>query len=278
MRGKPAKLVTNDPDFTTRLDSLGQAYESSNVEQIMSYYSQDTYSLSFDLPWKFTTGASDHREKIAGLFGEIQAFHITPGKDTEVWRDDEGKKAWTTRPLKAAWTMKSGDAYEFDGFHSAIWGQRDGKWLINYEHYWGSVTQTAKAPAPPPPPSDVAPPPPPPEPSPEEVLKDVYFDYDKYNIRADQLDAITFDAEYLVQHPNVMLILEGHCDERGTKRYNYRLGDKRAEAVKKFLVEKGVAAERLELISLGKDRPFMPGRGEVSWQANRRTHFVVKAK
>jgi len=275
-RTKPAKLAMNDPDFTTRLESLGQAYESSNVDQIMGYYSPDTYSLSFDLPWKFTTGAPDHRTKVAGLFSEIQAFHIMPGKDTEVWRDDGGKKAWTTRPLKAAWTMKSGDAYEFDGYHSAIWEQREAKWLINYEHFWGSVTQTAKA-APPPPPPDVVPPPPP-EPSPEEVLKDIFFDYDKHNIRANQVDPIDFDAAYLAQHPNVIVILEGHCDERGTKRYNYRLGDRRAESVKKYLVGKGVAASQLDLISFGKDRPFMPGRGEVSWQANRRVHFVVKAK
>lgn len=272
-RGQPAKLVTNDPDFTTRLQSLGRAYESLDVDQIMGYYSQDTYSLSFDLPWKFTTGVSDHRAKSAALFSMIQAFRVSPGKDTEVWRDDAAKKAWTTQPLKATWTMKNQDAFEFDGYHSAIWEQKDAKWLIVYEHFWGSVKQTGWAPPPPPPPA-----PPPPAPEPEWEPKDIYFDYDKYNIRADQIEPINFNAEYLVKHPNVTLILEGHCDERGTKRYNYRLGDRRAEAVKKYLVEKGVAAERLELISFGKDRPFMPGTGEVSWQANRRVHFVIKSK
>ena len=113
-----------------------------------------------------------------------------------MWRDDAAKKAWTTQPLKASWTMKNADAFEFDGYHSAVWEQQDAKWLIVYEHFWGSVKQTGWAPPPPPPP---VPPPPPPEP--EWEPKDIYFDYDKYDIRADQIDPINFNAEYLVRTP-----------------------------------------------------------------------------
>lgn len=274
-RVKPAELVPNNPEFTSRLDSLAQTYESMNVDQIMSFYTTDTYSLSFELPWKFTTGSPDHRKSIEMLLSQIQSLRVAPAKDVEVWRD-EGK-TWTTRAMTASWTLKSGDAYAFDGYHSAIWEQRDTKWGIAYEHFWGSVTQTAKAAPPPPPPQpEVAPPPPPP--APEEVLRDIFFDYDKWNIREDQVAQLTANAEYLVANPNVTLILEGHCDERGSKRYNIRLGEKRAEATRKFLIEKGVAAERLQTVSFGKERPFVPGSGEASWQANRRTHFVVKSK
>lgn len=273
-RTKPAQLEPNNPEFTSRLDSLAQTYESMNVDQIMSYYTADTYSLSFELPWKFTTGSPDHRTSIEMLLADVQSLRIAPATDVEVWRDDA--KTWTTRAMTASWTMKNGDAYAFDGYHSAIWEQRDTKWGIAYEHFWGSVTQTVKA-APPPP----APEPevlPPPEPEPEDVLRDIFFDYDKWNIRADQVDQLQANAAYLVAHPNVKVLLEGHCDERGTKRYNYRLGDKRAESVRAFLVSNGVAAERLSMKSFGKDRPFVPGSGEASWQANRRTHFVVVSK
>lgn len=274
-RVKPAQFAPNNPEFTSRLDSLAQSYESMNVDQIMSFYTADTYSLSFELPWKFTTGSPDHRKSIEMLLGQIQSLRVSPAQNVEVWRD-EGK-TWTTRAMTASWTMKNGDAYAFDGYHSAIWELRDSKWGIAYEHFWGSVTQTAKAAPPPPPPqpqAEAAPPPPPPE----EVLRDIFFDYDKWNIRPDQVAQLTANAEYLLANPAVTLILEGHCDERGSKRYNLRLGERRAEATKKFLVDKGVAPERLQTISYGKERPFVPGSGEASWQANRRTHFVVKSK
>src|SRR5207302_294250 len=126
------------------------------------------------------------------------------------------------------------------------------------------------------------PPPPPPKPSATEEelfarnVKDIYFDYDKYDIRADQSGPIQADAQFLNRHSNVSFTLEGHCDERGSTEYNLALGDNRANAVKNALVQAGVNASRIRTISYGKEKPFCTESNEPCWQQNRRGHFVYQ--
>ena len=127
-----------------------------------------------------------------------------------------------------------------------------------------------------------APPPPPPMPSAtdEEMfaqnIKDIYFDYDKYDLRPDQVATVQADAQWLSQHPNVKFTVEGHCDERGSTEYNIALGDNRAQAVKNALTQAGIAADRVRTISFGKEKPFCTESTEECWQQNRRGHFVYQ--
>jgi len=129
---------------------------------------------------------------------------------------------------------------------------------------------TVNAPAPPPPP--------PPSASEEELfgqnVKDVYFDYDKSDVRPDQASAIQGDITFLNQHPNIQFTIEGHCDERGSTEYNLALGSSRADAVKQALVQAGINAGRIKTISYGKEKPFCTQSTEACWQENRRGHFV----
>ena len=85
---------------------------------------------------------------------------------------------------------------------------------------------------------------------------------------------IQADASFLKQHPNMMFIIEGHCDERGSTEYNLALGDNRANAAKQALVQQGVAGGRIRTISYGKEKPFCTESTEACWQQNRRAHFV----
>jgi peptidoglycan-associated lipoprotein len=125
-----------------------------------------------------------------------------------------------------------------------------------------------------------APPPPPPTVTDQDLfsqnVKDVYFDYDKEDIRADQQASLQADVQFLSQHPNVNFTVEGHCDERGSTEYNIALGDKRATAVKNALVAAGVNASRIKTISYGKEKPFCTESNEACWQQNRRGHFVYQ--
>jgi peptidoglycan-associated lipoprotein len=108
-------------------------------------------------------------------------------------------------------------------------------------------------------------------------LQDVYFDYDKSDIRGDtqavlQQDAAALKA-ILADFPNVSIFVEGHCDDRGSAEYNLGLGDRRASSAKDFLVQLGVPADRLQTISYGKERPQCTDENESCWQKNRRAHF-----
>jgi peptidoglycan-associated lipoprotein len=128
------------------------------------------------------------------------------------------------------------------------------------------------------------PPPPPPPPTPTvtdedlfgQNVKDVYFDYDKSDIRSDQQAAIQADMLFLNQHPNFSFTIEGHCDDRGSTEYNLALGDQRASAVKNALTTAGVSASRIKTISYGKEKPFCLEDNEACWQQNRRGHFVYQ--
>jgi peptidoglycan-associated lipoprotein len=109
----------------------------------------------------------------------------------------------------------------------------------------------------------------------DKEVKDAYFDYDKADIRADARDALSKTAQFLRAYPQMKVVVEGHCDERGSTEYNLALGDRRAAAAKQFLVSLGIPADRLESVSYGKERPFCSASTEECYMQNRRAHFVM---
>lgn len=104
-------------------------------------------------------------------------------------------------------------------------------------------------------------------------LSDVYFDFDQYAIRGDARSALKRNADLLKSQPNQQLVIEGHCDERGTSAYNLVLGERRAQAAKRYLQDLGLALSQIQITSYGKERPFCTEHSEACWQSNRRTHF-----
>ena len=107
-------------------------------------------------------------------------------------------------------------------------------------------------------------------------VKDIYFDYDKYDVRASEQGSLQADAQFLQQHSNIHVTIEGHCDERGSTEYNLALGTNRADAVKNALIQAGVSGGRIKTISYGKEKPFCTESNESCWQQNRRGHFVYE--
>jgi peptidoglycan-associated lipoprotein len=105
-------------------------------------------------------------------------------------------------------------------------------------------------------------------------IKDVLFDYDQYSIRANQSQQVDSDAQFLKQHPELNVVIEGHCDERGSEDYNLALGDSRANTVKQALITRGVSPNQISVISYGKEKPFCTQEDEQCWQQNRRDHFA----
>jgi peptidoglycan-associated lipoprotein len=105
-------------------------------------------------------------------------------------------------------------------------------------------------------------------------VRDAYFDLDKADIRPDAREALSHTAEFLRNYPQLKVTIEGHCDERGSTEYNLGLGDRRASAVKQYLVSQGISADRLSTVSFGKEKPFCTESNEECWQQNRRGHFV----
>jgi len=106
-------------------------------------------------------------------------------------------------------------------------------------------------------------------------VRDAYFDYDSAEIRPDARQALQRTADFLKNYPQTRVTIEGHCDERGSTEYNLALGDRRAYAVKQYLVSLGVPAERLTSTSWGKEKHFCMESSEGCWQQNRRGHFVA---
>lgn len=106
-------------------------------------------------------------------------------------------------------------------------------------------------------------------------VKDVFFDYDKYAIRADQAPISQQDAAYLRAHPEIKIVVEGHCDDRGSDEYNLGLGDNRANELKAELVKMGISADRIKTVSYGKEHPFCNQDNEECWQSNRRDHIAL---
>jgi peptidoglycan-associated lipoprotein len=168
------------------------------------------------------------------------------------------------------------------------------------------VAPPPPAPPPPPPPVAVAPPPPPPPPPPpaakpapppapltedqifarksleqinsERPLGDVYFDLDQSTIRADARSPLQANATWMKRWATTQVTVEGHCDSRGSAEYNLALGTRRAEAVKQYLVDLGIPATRIVVVSKGKEQPFCTQENESCWQENRRGHYIVTAK
>ncbi|MDE2757688.1 MAG: peptidoglycan-associated lipoprotein Pal [Acidobacteriota bacterium] len=141
----------------------------------------------------------------------------------------------------------------------------------------GSVTASARV-------TVTAPPPPPPkpkkrEPTVEEMftkkVKDIYFDYDKSEIRDDARATLAAASEFLKKYPQVSFTIEGHCDERGSEEYNLGLGDRRANSALSHLTSMGISSSRVKTISYGKERPQCTESNESCWQKNRRAHFVL---
>ena len=152
----------------------------------------------------------------------------------------------------------------------------------------------------PPPTTQPAPPPPPPPPAPapapapteeeifakktleqlnaEKPLSDAFFDFDSSQIRDEAKGALQKDAEWMKRWTSTRVMVEGHADSRGTPEYNLALGTRRAAAVRDYLVNLGIGADRVTTVSKGKEAPFCNDENESCWQQNRRGHFVITAK
>jgi peptidoglycan-associated lipoprotein len=167
------------------------------------------------------------------------------------------------------------------------------------------IPPPAPAPPPPPPAAPAPPPPPPPPPPPaaapapapaplteeqlfarksldqlnaEKPLGDTFFDYDMSEIRQDGRAALQRNADWMKKWTSTVVTVEGHCDSRGSSEYNLALGNRRASAVKDYLVSLGIPANRVTLVSKGKEQPFCSEDNESCWQQNRRGHFIITAK
>ena len=141
------------------------------------------------------------------------------------------------------------------------------------------ITEQPIAPPPPAPQPAVEPAPPAPqaavEPAPPVAeLSDVFFDFDRFTIRNDARASLEADAGILKTQSETKIQIEGHCDERGTSAYNLVLGERRAQAVRKYLLDLGVPSSQIKITSYGKERPFCTEHSEECWQSNRRAHFT----
>ena len=112
----------------------------------------------------------------------------------------------------------------------------------------------------------------------EKPLAMIHFDYDKYAVRDDAKSVLESNAAWLKKFRTAKILIEGHCDERGTEDYNLALGEKRAKSAYDYLVSLGIPAERMKTISYGKSQPIDMGKDEAAWQRNRRDQFVVIEK
>jgi peptidoglycan-associated lipoprotein len=147
-------------------------------------------------------------------------------------------------------------------------------------------TPAPLAPAPEPTPAPAPPPtaaPAPPKPQPAEFttvagMRDVHFDFDKSDIRPEAARILDANADWLRSNTDHIVLIEGHCDERGTNEYNLALGERRARAAMDYLTSKGIAGSRLQIISYGEERPLCADHNEACWARNRRDHFLVKAR
>ncbi len=106
-------------------------------------------------------------------------------------------------------------------------------------------------------------------------FSDIHFDFDKYDIRPDAKPALERLASWLKENPKARVLIEGHCDERGTNQYNLALGERRAAATKNYLMAQGISSSRIDTVTYGEERPLCREQTEGCWQLNRRAHFVV---
>lgn len=110
------------------------------------------------------------------------------------------------------------------------------------------------------------------------LLKDIHFDFDRYDIRPGDAEILKANAALLARYPKMKIQIEGHCDERGTVEYNLALGERRANSTKKYLNSLGLAGDRISAISYGEERPLDPGHNEEAWAKNRRGHTIILSK
>ncbi len=110
------------------------------------------------------------------------------------------------------------------------------------------------------------------------LLKDIHFDFDKYDIRPGDAEILKANASLLMKQPTVKIQIEGHCDERGTIEYNLALGERRANSAKKYLISLGMPTDRISTISYGKEKPLDSSHNEEAWTKNRRAHSIILAK
>jgi peptidoglycan-associated lipoprotein len=109
-------------------------------------------------------------------------------------------------------------------------------------------------------------------------LQDVHFDFDRYDVRPEDATLLDVNVDWLKTNPRSLLLIEGHCDERGTNEYNLALGEHRAKAAMNYLVSQGVQPSRITIISYGEERPLCTEKSEACFAGNRRAHFLVKAQ
>lgn len=109
-------------------------------------------------------------------------------------------------------------------------------------------------------------------------IQDAFFEYNDSTLTADAQTALTSSATWLKKNPQYNLLIEGHCDERGTEQYNLALGDRRANQAKEYLVTLGIDSGRIRTVSYGEERPFDPGHDDAAWAKNRRDHLVLVGK
>jgi peptidoglycan-associated lipoprotein len=112
----------------------------------------------------------------------------------------------------------------------------------------------------------------------EKPLQMIYFDFDKFFIRDDAKSVLESNSAFLKKWRSVKLLIEGHCDERGTEEYNLALGEKRAKSAYDYLISLGISADRIKIISYGKSQPIDMGHDEIAWQKNRRGQFTIIEK
>jgi len=109
-------------------------------------------------------------------------------------------------------------------------------------------------------------------------IQDAFFEYNDSTLTSDAQTALTSSATWLKKNPQYNLLIEGHCDERGTEQYNLALGDRRANQAKEYLVTLGIDTGRIRTVSYGEERPFDPGHDDAAWAKNRRDHLVLVGK
>ena len=111
--------------------------------------------------------------------------------------------------------------------------------------------------------------------TPEASVRDINFDFDSSIIRPDAREILKGNADFLLKNRAATIVIEGHCDERGTAEYNMALGQRRAQETKKYLVNLGIKESTIKTISYGEERPLDPGNTEEAWAKNRRAHFLI---
>ncbi|MBI4161683.1 MAG: peptidoglycan-associated lipoprotein Pal [Acidobacteria bacterium] len=110
------------------------------------------------------------------------------------------------------------------------------------------------------------------------ALQAIYFDFDRYNLKPEAIETLNQNLAWLRSNPDFEILIEGHCDERGTEEYNLALGDRRANSARAFLVQNGLAPGQLRTVSFGEEKPLDPRHSEAAWSKNRRAEFVIARK